>query len=944
MRDDHCSPQLEVDQTQAAAFAPENSGRAHSREEVANGDSNRSMGGNSARLVDATPTSQTSSEQSATVANATLGGEDGGDTTPVPVTPKSLEMISVNGPSDAQRDGDPGLITTRLDASDQETPEKERVQVPNIDFKSAGHVVEKSAVSERRGQGVLGGGRQTSARIYPVLNDSPTGRRMQEGNPQLTGRVAGALSKRFDIAASGTTGRRRSSAYSTLTKTLTLRTLQVSAQSSISAPVDSRQELLDPTRHRIMFLRTQKSLSDIFVKPTESHWRRRVNEFIFFWIIISIALMACETCDGPNFGSSDPGYPLLPTEAVYEALDTAITAVFSAELVGRVILNKFSRRIMRHPLTWIDLLALSPWYIRQIGLSAGWELQLHGGTGIGHQFSLVRLVRTLRLAHILRHYEQSKILFQSIKASLPPLAIILFFLFTLVMVLATALFYAEPCYNVNTCTFTDIFNSAYFIMLTYVLYAMRMDGQQIILTDACVLFPYSVATVGYGSQVPSLKNSGSLFITCIAMILGQIYFSMPVAIVGNNFERTYESFQMNKKQKLHYFDASLSPFDCLDIHAKVKRLCDIQYHTLNAWRVVHVNIDQSRRVGRAFGQIKVTEDMVVSQRAHHAKLMDAIERLMDVHTEACQLIQSFVPHKKKTRRATIEPKSKGLLKDMYSKAKQVIAKAKFPAHRYSAGMDARFLSQSAKGRLWLLLEVPDSSLAATTVNKLMVIFSLMSIMLFYLESLPELAASGVETSVCRKVVNEYCKSSGFSHLDPGCYLRRDNGISDYQTKLNFGCASTSDAINCYGAGLNFGSLNESALACDDTFLEIGVSLICYRQQCRTVATTIIDMTSDWIYIEWFFGTVFTAELILRFYISQDRRHFLKDFYIAFDVLAIVPFVVEVLQMMSGGSRPEYAIVATSPSFLSVIRVLKIMRILKLTRVRAMDLATCCSWS
>lgn len=380
-------------------------------------------------------------------------------------------MASVNGPPSARRDGDPDLVTTRLDASDQETPEKTRVHVPNIDFKSSANTVEKSAISERRGQGVFGGGRQPSARIYPVLNDSPTGKNTQEGNAQHTGRVAGALAKRFDNA--GETGRRRSSAYSTLTKTLTLRTLQVTARSSISAAVDNRQEQLDPARHRIMFQRTQKSLSEIFVKPTESHWRRRVNQFIFIWILLSTMVMTFETCDGPNLGSSDPGYPSLPTEAIYRALDTMFTVVFSVELVGRLAVNKFSRRILKHPLTWLDLLALSPWYIRQIALSAGYELDLTGGNGVGHQFALVQLIRTLRLAHILRHYEQSKILFLSIKASLPPLAIILFFLFTLVMVLATALFYAEPCYNVNTCTFTDIFNSAYFIMLTYVPCRMR---------------------------------------------------------------------------------------------------------------------------------------------------------------------------------------------------------------------------------------------------------------------------------------------------------------------------------------------------------------------------------------------------------------------------------------------------------------------------------------
>lgn len=36
------------------------------------------------------------------------------------------------------------------------------------------------------------------------------------------------------------------------------------------------------------------------------------------------------------------------------------------------------------------------------------------------------------------------------------------------MVFATAIFYAEPCYDLDACTFTDIFNAGYFVMLTYV--------------------------------------------------------------------------------------------------------------------------------------------------------------------------------------------------------------------------------------------------------------------------------------------------------------------------------------------------------------------------------------------------------------------------------------------------------------------------------------------
>lgn len=379
------------------------------------------------------------------------------------------------GPASSRQEGDQELQTTRLDSMDKgEEEHEEHVRVPAIDIKGSENIIEKNLMSGRRVQGAFGSSRQTSARIYPVLNDSAYPEKQGEGN---SARINSALAKRYDGAAESgrkrssavvESGRRRSSAYSTLTKTLTLKTLQVSARTSMSAIAlaDPRQDMPDPAKHRVMYLRVQRELAEIFVKPTESHWKRRVNQFLFFWIIFNTAMMAFETCDGPNLDSADPGFPQLPTKAGYQALDAMFATVFSVELVSRVVINKFSKRILKHPLTWIDLVALSPWLTQLFARSAGYVFELDAGSGFGHQFALVRLIRVLRLGHILRHYEQSKILIMSVKASLPPLAIILFFLFTLVMVLATALFYAEPCYNVNTCTFTDIFNSAYFIMLT----------------------------------------------------------------------------------------------------------------------------------------------------------------------------------------------------------------------------------------------------------------------------------------------------------------------------------------------------------------------------------------------------------------------------------------------------------------------------------------------
>lgn len=331
-----------------------------------------------------------------------------------------------------------------------------QVVVPSIDLSK--NVVEKSALSERRSQSVFANNKQTSARIYPVLlaptpNESP-----EDEETDVPEDVQPSQSPK--------NSKRRTSSYSTASKTLTLRTLQITARSSV-IPSTPDDQGLDPVRHRIIFLRTQKSLADIFVMPVESNWGRRVNQVFFVWILVSIATMAFATCDGPNLGSSSPGYPLLPTKEDYKIFDMVFTLTFTVEVFIRLIINKFSLKSLKHPLIWIDIFALSPWYIQQVANSTGYDFDLYG-SGFGYQFNLFRLARTLRLGYILRHYEQTKILIRSVKTSLPPLGVTLFFLFTLVMVLATALFYAEPCYNVNTCTFTDIFNSAYFIMVSYV--------------------------------------------------------------------------------------------------------------------------------------------------------------------------------------------------------------------------------------------------------------------------------------------------------------------------------------------------------------------------------------------------------------------------------------------------------------------------------------------
>lgn len=219
---------------------------------------------------------------------------------------------------------------------------------------------------------------------------------------------------------------------------------------------------------RSVFLRTQGVMADVFGQPTESHWMKMLNRVIFVLIILNFCVLAAETCEGKNFRGSDPGYPYLPDEGVYKVLDAVISLAFTLELFVRVAAKKFHKAILTDPFTIADFVALVPWYAQLVLNAAGMNFSVDDMNSPSHSVALLRLLRAVRLGNILRHYDQSRILYLSIRASLRPLGITMFFLCTLVMLLATALFYAEPCYNVHTCQFTDIFNSAYFIMVTYV--------------------------------------------------------------------------------------------------------------------------------------------------------------------------------------------------------------------------------------------------------------------------------------------------------------------------------------------------------------------------------------------------------------------------------------------------------------------------------------------
>lgn len=58
----------------------------------------------------------------------------------------------------------------------------------------------------------------------------------------------------------------------------------------------------------------------------------------------------------------------------------------------------------------------------------------------------------------------------------------------------------------------------------------------------------SVATVGYGSQVPSFNYPGALFIACIVMLFGTLYLAMPLAIVGIKYDLAWREYDEKQSE------------------------------------------------------------------------------------------------------------------------------------------------------------------------------------------------------------------------------------------------------------------------------------------------------------------------------------------------------------------------------------------------------------
>lgn len=137
---------------------------------------------------------------------------------------------------------------------------------------------------------------------------------------------------------------------------------------------------------------------------------------------------------------------------------------------------------------------------------------------------LFRVLEMFNFARFIRATKDSlsmRALRMVIYNSAPHLMVSLSFFVGFICISAIVLFFMEPCYDEDICPWSDMFDSSWFSVVT-------------------------MTTVGYGDMVPYYEH-GRFFAT-IVMFFGTLFTSMPLAIIGNEYEQIIE--QLKKEAAL----------------------------------------------------------------------------------------------------------------------------------------------------------------------------------------------------------------------------------------------------------------------------------------------------------------------------------------------------------------------------------------------------------
>ncbi|GMF58445.1 unnamed protein product [Phytophthora fragariaefolia] len=154
-------------------------------------------------------------------------------------------------------------------------------------------------------------------------------------------------------------------------------------------------------------------------------------------------------------------------------------------------------------------------------------------------------------------------------------------------------------------------------------------------------------------------------------------------------------------------------------------------------------------------------------------------------------------------------------------------------------------------------------------------------------------------------------------IESGCYVFEEVAgsganitVAVTTQRVKYKCKIGDPDERCYASGVNFASLG-FPLPCKDVFRSDAGNKVCKTRLCQPSTDTIFNMEPYWVYLEFFFGILFTIEYALRVYAYPARRQLFGKISAVVDIVVLIPLYVEIVEL-SIGEMPTYSIVSTIP--------------------------------
>lgn len=279
---------------------------------------------------------------------------------------------------------------------------------------------------------------------------------------------------------------------------------------------------------------------EFFTEPESTRYAVIYIIFISWIVVVRVLFIGLETCDGPNqyidrADHKHARYYFLLDEDQYWTAYVVFMVPIICDAFARLVMigylffaeenlrlyNKFLNNRFSFFLYICDIVCVLPFFITAVYVKP-LNVVLSDGSRV-----LLRILELLGTSRIFRMSKDIPAIWAiriALSRSAPHLVVPLFFFFAFNISAGVLLYYLEPCYNTATCS------SGWKTLIDSTFYSI-----------------VSMTTTGYGNQTPAFIHGR--FFACIIMIFGSLFMSMPLAIIGNEYQDAWSEVNVKIRKK-----------------------------------------------------------------------------------------------------------------------------------------------------------------------------------------------------------------------------------------------------------------------------------------------------------------------------------------------------------------------------------------------------------